>query len=45
MGWHILSIVTKLFGALAAITHLWEFIGWRFLKNLRFTRDLPIVSA
>jgi hypothetical protein len=33
MGWHILSILAQLFGTLAAITRLWEFLGPVFLKK------------
>jgi hypothetical protein len=33
MEWHILSIIAQLFGTLAAITHLWDFIGCRFSKK------------
>lgn len=33
MGWHILSILVQLFGTLAAVTRLWEFLGPRVFKK------------
>jgi hypothetical protein len=33
MAWHMLSILAQLFGTLAAITRLWEFLGPRVFKK------------
>ncbi len=34
MGWHILSMLAQLFGTLAAITRLWEFLSSRVSKKI-----------
>jgi hypothetical protein len=34
MDWHIVSVLAQVFGALAAITHLWEFVASRAFKKI-----------